>query len=147
VYRIKSPLEEYELAVKEDLLVKSAGHFVEEIFAPRRQSGSHAAETALGLREQPLNCRGRRSAADSTPPPEFWTALSGGLRAARVQPPVQRRPSGDPRVVAGVAQAYGRSMTGMRRNCYGRDFSSIFWISEGYQTSCPIQIQSVPSTF
>jgi hypothetical protein len=36
VYRIKSPLEECERAVKEDLLVKSAGHFVEEIFAPRR---------------------------------------------------------------------------------------------------------------
>jgi hypothetical protein len=36
MYRIKSPLEEYERVVKEDLLVKSAGYLPEE--APARVS-------------------------------------------------------------------------------------------------------------
>jgi hypothetical protein len=31
MYRIKSPLEEYERVVKEDLLAKSNGHLPEEI--------------------------------------------------------------------------------------------------------------------
>jgi hypothetical protein len=39
VYRIKSPLEEYERVVKEDLLVRSNGHLPDEVHkdsAPRR---------------------------------------------------------------------------------------------------------------
>jgi hypothetical protein len=36
MYRIKSPLEEYERVVKEDLLVKSTGYLPEE--APARAS-------------------------------------------------------------------------------------------------------------
>jgi hypothetical protein len=39
VYRIKSPLEEYERVVKEDLLVRSSGYLPEEVRkggAPRR---------------------------------------------------------------------------------------------------------------
>jgi hypothetical protein len=39
IYRIKSPLEEYERVVKEDLLVRSNGHLPEEarkLSAPRR---------------------------------------------------------------------------------------------------------------
>ena len=36
MYRIKSPLEEYERVVKEDLLVKSTGYLPEE--APARVS-------------------------------------------------------------------------------------------------------------
>ena len=42
VYRIKSPLEEYERVVKEDLLVKSKGYLPEEVLKqgrpPRRTS-------------------------------------------------------------------------------------------------------------
>ena len=40
VYRIKSPLEEYERVVKEDLLVKSMGYLPEEVLKqpPRRKS-------------------------------------------------------------------------------------------------------------
>jgi hypothetical protein len=40
VYRIKSPLEEYERVVKEDLLVKSKGYLPEEVLrqTPRRTS-------------------------------------------------------------------------------------------------------------
>jgi hypothetical protein len=40
VYRIKSPLDEYERVVKEDLLVKSKGHLQEEVLKqrPRRPS-------------------------------------------------------------------------------------------------------------
>ena len=40
VYRIKSPLEEYERVVKEDLLVKSQGYLPEEVLqqTPRRTS-------------------------------------------------------------------------------------------------------------
>ena len=40
VYRIKSPLEEYERVVKEDLLVKSMGYLPEEVLKqrPRRPS-------------------------------------------------------------------------------------------------------------
>ena len=40
MYRIKSPLEEYERAVKEDLLAKSNGYLPEEVPArvPRRRS-------------------------------------------------------------------------------------------------------------
>jgi len=40
VYRIKSPLEEYERVVKEDLLVKSMGYLPEEVLKqrPRRAS-------------------------------------------------------------------------------------------------------------
>jgi hypothetical protein len=40
VYRIKSPLEEYERVVKEDLLVKSMGDLPEEVLKqrPRRAS-------------------------------------------------------------------------------------------------------------
>jgi hypothetical protein len=40
VYRIKSPLEEYERVVKEDLLVKSMGYLREEVLKqpPRRKS-------------------------------------------------------------------------------------------------------------
>jgi hypothetical protein len=39
VYRIKSPLEEYERVVKEDLLVKSMGYLPEEVLKqpPRRK--------------------------------------------------------------------------------------------------------------
>jgi hypothetical protein len=39
-YRIKSPLEEYERVVKEDLLVRSNGHLPEEAHkeGPRRRS-------------------------------------------------------------------------------------------------------------
>jgi hypothetical protein len=35
MYRIKSPLEEYERVVKEDLLVRSNGHLPEEVFPTR----------------------------------------------------------------------------------------------------------------
>ena len=35
VYRIKSPLEEYERVVKEDLLVRSKGHLPEEVLPAR----------------------------------------------------------------------------------------------------------------
>jgi hypothetical protein len=40
IYRIKSPLEEYERVVKEDLLVRSNGHLPEEAHkaGPRRRS-------------------------------------------------------------------------------------------------------------
>ena len=40
VYRIKSPLEEYERVVKEDLLAKSMGYLPEEVLKqrPRRTS-------------------------------------------------------------------------------------------------------------
>ena len=40
IYRIKSPLEEYERVVKEDLLVKSQGYLPEEVLqqTPRRTS-------------------------------------------------------------------------------------------------------------
>ena len=40
MYRIKSPLEEYERVVKEDLLVKSQGYLPEEVLqqTPRRTS-------------------------------------------------------------------------------------------------------------
>jgi hypothetical protein len=40
VYRIKSPFEEYERVVKEDLLVKSMGYLPEEVLKqpPRRKS-------------------------------------------------------------------------------------------------------------
>ena len=40
MYRIKSPLEEYERVVKEDLLVKSKGYLPEEVLKqrPRRRS-------------------------------------------------------------------------------------------------------------
>ena len=40
MYRIKSPLEEYERVVKEDLLVKSKGYLPEEVSKPssRRRS-------------------------------------------------------------------------------------------------------------
>lgn len=40
MYRIKSPLEEYERVVKEGLLVKSSGHLPEEVVKPgaRRRS-------------------------------------------------------------------------------------------------------------
>ena len=40
VYRIKSPLEEYERVVREDLLVKSMGYLPEEVLKqpPRRKS-------------------------------------------------------------------------------------------------------------
>jgi hypothetical protein len=40
VYRIKSPLDEYERVVKEDLLVKSKGYLPEEVLKqrPRRRS-------------------------------------------------------------------------------------------------------------
>jgi hypothetical protein len=40
MYRIKSPLEEYERAVKEDLLAKSNGYLLEEVPArlSRRRS-------------------------------------------------------------------------------------------------------------
>ena len=40
MYRIKSPLEEYERVVKEDLLVKSQGSLPEEVLkqGPRRTS-------------------------------------------------------------------------------------------------------------
>ena len=40
IYRIKSPLEEYERVVKEDLLVRSNGHLPEEArkAGPRRRS-------------------------------------------------------------------------------------------------------------
>ena len=39
-YRIKSPLEEYERVVKEDLLVKSKGYLPEQVLKPgsRRRS-------------------------------------------------------------------------------------------------------------
>jgi hypothetical protein len=116
---------------------------VTHVHMPSHAVGSLRAYLAMGAELE----RGRFRSSVQSARRSYWTALSGALRAAHVQPPVQWRPSGDPRAVAGVAQACGRSMTGMRRNCYGRDFSSIFWISEGYQTSCPIQIQSVPSTF
>jgi hypothetical protein len=45
VYRIKSPLEEYERVVKEDLLVKSMGYLPEEVLKqpPRRKSITLAA--------------------------------------------------------------------------------------------------------
>jgi hypothetical protein len=40
IYRIKSPLEEYERVIKEDLLVRSNGHLPEEAHkeGPRRRS-------------------------------------------------------------------------------------------------------------
>jgi hypothetical protein len=40
MYRIKSPLEEYERVVKEDLLVKSKGYLPEQVLKPgsRRRS-------------------------------------------------------------------------------------------------------------
>jgi hypothetical protein len=41
VYRIKSPIEEYERVVKEDLLVKSKGYLPEDVLKqgrPRRTS-------------------------------------------------------------------------------------------------------------
>ena len=38
VYRIKSPLEEYERVVKEDLLVKSKGYLPEEVLKQGRPS-------------------------------------------------------------------------------------------------------------
>jgi hypothetical protein len=54
VYRIKSPLEEYERAVKEDLLAKSNGYLPEPEVAPQL---NHAADSAT---------RVRRSASDPT---------------------------------------------------------------------------------
>jgi hypothetical protein len=40
VYRIKSPLEEYERAVREDLLAKSNGYLPEQVPARPRRSSS-----------------------------------------------------------------------------------------------------------
>jgi hypothetical protein len=37
MYRIKSPLEEYERVVKESLLVKSDGHLPEQVLKPSRR--------------------------------------------------------------------------------------------------------------
>jgi hypothetical protein len=51
VYRIKSPLEEYERVVKEDLLVRSNGHLPEEAHksGPRRRSITLATLQPQGL--------------------------------------------------------------------------------------------------
>jgi hypothetical protein len=40
MYKIKSPLEEYERVIKEDLLVKSEGYLLEDVpkERPRRRS-------------------------------------------------------------------------------------------------------------
>jgi hypothetical protein len=40
MYRIKSPLEEYERVVKEDLLVKSKGYLPEEVLKQRSRRRS-----------------------------------------------------------------------------------------------------------
>lgn len=51
VYRIKSPLEEYERVVKEDLLVRSSGSLPEEVHVvvPRRASITLATLSPQGL--------------------------------------------------------------------------------------------------
>jgi hypothetical protein len=51
VYRIKSPLEEYERVVKEDLLVRSSATLPEEVHAvaPRRPSITLATLSPQGL--------------------------------------------------------------------------------------------------
>jgi hypothetical protein len=56
IYRIKSPLEEYERVVKEDLLVRSDGYLPEEALkdGPRRKS-----ITLATLRPQVLGVQAR----------------------------------------------------------------------------------------
>jgi len=51
MYRIKSPLEEYERVVKEDLLVKSKGYLPEQVLKPGAGDQSHCPRCR--------RCRGR----------------------------------------------------------------------------------------
>jgi hypothetical protein len=57
IYRIKSPLEEYERVVKESLLVKSLGYLQEEVADKRSSQGSITLPVLLHVQKRESNRR------------------------------------------------------------------------------------------
>jgi hypothetical protein len=67
MYRIKSPLEEYERVVKEDLLAKSSGYLPEEVPARvTRRMSNHAGDSATRLKGRRPNTKSSASCDFST---------------------------------------------------------------------------------
>jgi hypothetical protein len=64
IYRIKSPLEEYERVVKQSLLVKSQGYLPEEVADKRSSQGSITLPTLLHAQKRGSN---RRRSSHSSP--------------------------------------------------------------------------------
>jgi hypothetical protein len=62
MYRIKSPLEEYERVVKEDLLVRSNGHLPEEILPTRVSRHSSITLPLFNSRSEDPSLDGRARA-------------------------------------------------------------------------------------